>query len=72
MELAIVASLESKANKLPLLNIARLKIELLKRLLRITWEIDVIESKKYLYFESELQELSKMTNGWINYLKKGP
>lgn len=69
INLTIAASLETKINKLSILNLARIKIETLKRLLRIVYELKLIESRKYIGLESELQEISKMTNGWIKYLK---
>lgn len=69
ISLTIDASLEIKINKLSLLNPARIKIEILKRLLRISYELNIIENKKYINLESDLQEISKMTNGWIKYLK---
>ncbi|OHA70811.1 MAG: hypothetical protein A3F15_01235 [Candidatus Wildermuthbacteria bacterium RIFCSPHIGHO2_12_FULL_40_12] len=69
INLIIAASLEIKINKFPILTSARIKIETLKRLIRITYELNVIERKKYLNLESDLQEISKMTNGWIKYLK---
>lgn len=67
--LIITASLESKNGKLLPLNSARVKIELLKRLIRITYELNLIKNNKYVELESDLQEISKMTNGWIKYLK---
>ncbi len=67
-QLIITASLESRHTKTSYLNAARIKIELLKRLFRITNELSVIPSSKYIEMESDLQEISKMTNGWIKYL----
>ena len=64
----ITAALESKNSKLPLLNTARIRIELLKRLIRIVSELNIIPNNKYLELELDLQEISKMTNGWIKYL----
>jgi len=68
INLAILASLENKINKLSPLNSARIKIEILKRLFRITNELNIIETKHYIDIELSLQEISKMTNGWIKYL----
>jgi len=68
--LIINASLEIKTNKLPILNSARIKIEILKRLIRISHELNIIGRKKYIELESDLQEISKMANGWIKYLLK--
>jgi len=61
--------LEPKNNKLPILNSARIKIEVLKRLIRIIQELNIIEKKKYIELELDLQEISKMVTGWIKYLK---
>ena len=65
----INAALEPKNNKLPILNSARIKIEVLKRLIRIIQELNIIEKKKYIELELDLQEISKMVTGWIKYLK---
>ena len=52
-----------------MLSSTRIKIEVLKRLIRIAHELSIIDRKKYIILESDLQEISKMTNGWIKYLK---
>ena len=70
--LIINASLEVKDNKLLLLNSTRIKIEILKRMIRLMYELNIIENKKYIQLESDLQEISKMTNGWIKFLKQTP
>lgn len=69
INLSITASLEAKNNKLNSLNPARIKIESLKILFRVAYEIGIIEQKKYIELELDLQELSKMVNGWIKYLR---
>ena len=70
MSLIIAASLEFRINKLPILNSARIKIETLKRLIRICKELNIIDDKNYIDIEFNLCEISKMTNGWIKYLLK--
>jgi len=70
MDLVIAASLETKNNKPPILNSTRIKIEVLKRLIRTTNELNIIENKSYINLELDLQEISKMTNGWIKYLRQ--
>jgi len=67
--LIITASLEIKTNKFSILNVARIKTEVLKRLIRTAYELNIVENKKYIILESDLQEISKMTNGWIKYLR---
>ena len=66
--LIIESAAQTKNNKLQLLNSTRIKIETLKRLIRVTNELKIIENKKYIELESDLQEISKMINGWIKYL----
>lgn len=68
ISLAITAAFESKNQKLESLYSARIKIELLKRLFRLTYELKIIGAGFYLDFEFDLQEMSKMVNGWIKYL----
>jgi hypothetical protein len=68
LDLIISASFENRNLKIPLLKTARIKIEVLKRLIRISFDLKIIEMGKYIESESELQEISKMTNGWIKYL----
>ena len=66
--LIITAFFEKKSSRLALLFNARIKIELLKRLVRMMMELNIIQSEKYIELEFDLQEISKMTNGWIKYL----
>jgi len=68
VNLLITAAFEVRIGKLPVLNLARIKVEVLKRLIRIMNELNIIPRSKYLEMESDLQEISKMTNGWIKYL----
>ena len=63
----INASLETKTEKILILKKARLQIETLKQLVRIEYEINIITEKIYLKIQENLQEISKMTNGWIKY-----
>lgn len=67
-ELAISAAFAEKQNKPSLLAALRVKIEILKRLIRLEHDLNIIPSKTYINTEKELQEISKMTNGWIKYL----
>lgn len=69
LNLILIASFEEKIRKITFLNTARIKIEVLKRFFRIAHELNIINRKKYIEFEYALQEISKMTNGWIKYLK---
>ncbi|MBI4779433.1 four helix bundle protein [Candidatus Falkowbacteria bacterium] len=70
ISLSLTASLEKRYNKTPYLGKARMQIETLKRLIRISSELGIVDSKKYLGFELALQEMSKMSTNWLNSLNK--
>ena len=72
LELIISAALQDRNNKINLLNSARIKIEVLKRIVRTAYELNIIKQNKYLELENDLIEISKMANGWIRYLTKSP
>ena len=69
-ESLLTACFEEKENKLAVLYPARVKIEVLKRLIRIANELNIINTGKYLGFQLKLEEISKMTNGWIKYVEE--
>jgi len=68
VQLIMKASLESRSIKLPTLYNARINIELLKKLFSICHDLNIIPPFRYIELESDLQEISMMTNGWIKYL----
>jgi len=72
IDLIITAALQGRSEKLPTLNSARIKIEVMKRLIRLTGDLSIIENKKYLELESDLQEISKDTTNWIHSLAAKP
>lgn len=67
--LIISAVYKNKTEKYPVLEQARIQIELTKQLIRTAYEIKSLEERNYLRFAGMLQEISKMTNGWIKYLE---
>jgi len=67
IETLILANQASKYEKEKILLKANVKIELLKILFRISLNCQIIDSKKYLEMEQRLQEIGKMTQGWIRY-----
>ncbi|OGF72921.1 hypothetical protein A2W54_00070 [Candidatus Giovannonibacteria bacterium RIFCSPHIGHO2_02_43_13] len=71
MALILEAAFEIKPNKINLLNKARINIEILKRFFTISSELKIVSDKAYFSVEIDLQEISKMINGWIKYLKLG-
>lgn len=67
LELLFVASYQSKAEKLPTLERAISGIDTLKFLLRIVWDLGVLDDKKYVALSEGLEKVGKETGGW----KKG-
>lgn len=67
IELFVLANQVSKYEKEKVLTQANSKIELLKILFRISLNCTIIEPRVYLETENKLQEIGKMTQGWIKY-----
>lgn len=55
----------SKTEKLPILKTASIKLDQVKILIRLCKDLKILDNKKYLLIESELQEIGKMLGGWI-------
>ena len=70
LEGVLTASFEERNNKEGVLKKVRIKTEILKRLIRIVYNLNIIPSKKYIGVEGQLQEISMMINGWIKYVSK--
>ncbi len=62
------AALGQKPEKQISLTRARVRIETLKRLIRLMRELCIVHEKWYLQSEIELRDISKMTSGWLRYL----
>jgi hypothetical protein len=65
--LSVEAALSAKNDKAPILKKIRLNLEVLKRLIRIANELGAIDFKKYIFLQKQLEEISKMTVGWLKY-----
>jgi hypothetical protein len=68
-ENVISAAFAPKPEKQIPLKRTRIKIEILKRLIRLTRELNIIEEKHYLNLESQLQTISKMLAGWLKFVE---
>jgi hypothetical protein len=66
-EISIETAISSKDKKYSLLQTLRIKTEIIKKLIRLMSEIEIINSKQYLSLENDLIEISKMANGWQKY-----
>jgi hypothetical protein len=69
IEFFVLANQISKYEKEKVLAKANSKIELLKILFRISLNCKILENREYLEIESKLQEVGKMTQGWIKYAR---
>ncbi len=70
LELIITATYLSRDKKLPILQKAGIKLELLKILIRLSYEIKCIDSKKYQQSSLQIIEIGKMLGGWIKTFGK--
>ena len=59
-----------REQKMPVLQKASIKLDLLKILLRISSETKCIDSKKYQHLAAYLTEIGKMLGGWIRTTKQ--
>lgn len=69
LEFSISAAFEEKAEKIKTLKHLRVQIEVLKRLIRHEYEVKIIDNRWYWRLQGQLEEISKMANGWIKYLQ---
>ncbi|MEK9167184.1 MAG: four helix bundle protein, partial [Patescibacteria group bacterium] len=68
LESAIEAAFLSRTEKLPMIMHLRRQTEIAKRLTRITHDLNLLDQTKYIRLSADLQEISKMANGWIKSL----
>ena len=69
LELIFSAATAETEEKRKLLKKASLNVDLLKILIRLCKEVKVLDDKKYLKLQEELQEIGKMTGGWLKSIK---
>lgn len=70
LELYIDAYYASSSKKKPLLQQANIQLEKLRHYLRLSYELRLISSNKYQEFATRLNEIGKMTGGWLKSLHK--
>ncbi|MEK7134943.1 MAG: four helix bundle protein [Patescibacteria group bacterium] len=47
-----------------------MKLDLLKFFLQISWEVKVLDNKKFILLSEKLNEIGKMIGGWLRQLTK--
>ena len=64
LEMIFLASITSGAQKLPILQTASMKLDLLKFFMQIAWESKAMDNKKYALFSEQLAQIGRMLGGW--------
>lgn len=70
MALTVEAGFTRGVAKKPMLEKARIKIEIAKQVVRTEHELDILADAEYLALGNELVEISKMTTRWIQSFQK--
>ena len=70
LEYTVTATFLLPEEKLPYVRHALRKMDTLKVLLMILWELKSLENKKYLALSVRLDEVGRMLGGWQGQLKK--
>jgi hypothetical protein len=69
IEFSILANISNKFEKEKILLRLNTKVELLKILFRVCLNCKFIDMRKYLEMQTRLQEIGKMTQGWVKYAR---
>ena len=72
IKLLFKASYLHKELKLPIIQQAIEKFDLLKFFIQLAWELKSFDDKKYILISTHLDEIGKMLWGWKNQLSKTP
>jgi hypothetical protein len=68
--LLFVASYLGKQEKIPYLQKAVRRLDVLKFFFQVSWEIKVLDNQKYIVISGHLNEIGRMLGGWIRGLQK--
>lgn len=69
IEAILLASSQSKKEKIPTLERASLKLNVLRVFVRLLKDIKAIDTKKYVTLEAIVDEIGRMLGGWIRSSK---
>jgi len=70
VELSFTAINLYENQKIPYVQKAIMKLDLLKFLLQIAWETNALDNKKFILLSEKFNEIGKMLGGWHRQLKK--
>ncbi len=72
LDLLILAKTKDGQSKNLLLNKVDVKIKTLKLFVRMSYDVEAIDQKKYLILQQKILEIGKMLGGWIKYNNTKP
>lgn len=64
LELLLEASCTSRDKKLILIKKANTKFDALKLFIRLLKDLNILDNKKYLELQKQIQEIGRMLGGW--------
>jgi hypothetical protein len=70
IELSFTAINLYQDQKIPHVQKAIIKLDLLKFFLQIAWETNALDNKKFILLSEKFDEIGKMLGGWHRQLKK--
>jgi hypothetical protein len=70
LEALYLASRTPKEQKLPLVERASVRLDLLKFFLQVAWEMKALDNKKYIALSEHLVEVGRMIGGWQKHLSQ--
>jgi len=68
IEYCFLASYSNISEKLPLLDRAISRVDLIKLLMQLAWDIRALDNKKYAHLSAQLAEIGRMLGGWRRQL----
>lgn len=68
-ELILLAGYSAKPQKLAIVLRASMKLDALKYFLQTSWEMKILDNKKYVHLSGPLMEIGKMLGGWRKQLQ---
>ena len=70
LEGVLLASQLNKAEKLPVLEQTSVKLNSLRVFIRLMKDVKAMDNRRYLAFESNIDEIGRMLGGWIKSSKE--
>jgi hypothetical protein len=70
LEMSVSASFVPKLEKAPYLKVAIRKLDTIKVLLTVLWELDSLKVKEYIRLSEQLHTTGKMLGGWLGQAER--